>query len=160
MEDRKSGPFPFMSTILISKDIFLNTLISSILDIQFNKYMWICFMTHTQTHTLWSFQFPSSLEPSAIYLNWYGSLSTDYACVHMSSVTQSCTTSCDPMEHSPPGSSVHKIIMVRILEWCHFLLQEIFLAQGSNLYPLQPLHRQADSLPLSHLGSPSKLAMT
>ena len=31
---------------------------------------------------------------------------------------------------------------------CHFLLQGIFLTQGSNLYLL---HRQADSLPLSHL---------
>ena len=64
------------------------------------------------------------------------------------------------MEHNPPGSSVHGIIMVRILEWCHFLLQEIFLAQGSNLYLLQPLHKQADSLLLSHLVRPSKLAMT
>ena len=33
---------------------------------------------------------------------------------------------------------------------CHFLLQGIFLTQGSKL-PL--LHWQADSLPLSHLGS-------
>ena len=31
---------------------------------------------------------------------------------------------------------------------CHFLLQGIFLTQGSNLYLL---HRQADFLPLSHL---------
>ena len=29
------------------------------------------------------------------------------------------------------GSSVHRILQVRILEW-HFLLQEIFLTQGSN----------------------------
>ena len=34
---------------------------------------------------------------------------------------------------------------------CHFLLQEIFLTQGSNL---SLLHQQADSLPLSHLGIP------
>ena len=34
---------------------------------------------------------------------------------------------------------------------CHFLLQGIFLTQGSN--PCL-LHWQADSLPLSHLGSP------
>ena len=34
---------------------------------------------------------------------------------------------------------------------CHFLLQGIFLTQGSNLCLL---HQQADSLPLSHLGSP------
>ena len=37
---------------------------------------------------------------------------------------------------------------------CHFLLQGIFLTQGSNTYLLHLLHWQADSLPLSHLGSP------
>ena len=36
---------------------------------------------------------------------------------------------------------------------CHFLLQGIFLTQGSNP-PLRLLHWQADSLPLSHWGSP------
>ena len=35
----------------------------------------------------------------------------------------------------------------------HFLLQGIFLTQGSNLRLLQLLHGRADSLPLSHLGS-------
>ena len=34
---------------------------------------------------------------------------------------------------------------------CHFLLQGIFLTQGSNLHLL---YWQGDSLPLSHLGSP------
>ena len=37
---------------------------------------------------------------------------------------------------------------------CHFLLQGIFPTKGLNLYPMHLLHRQADSLPLSHLGSP------
>ena len=37
---------------------------------------------------------------------------------------------------------------------CHFLLQGIFPAQGSNPHIPQLLQRQADSLPLSHLGSP------
>ena len=37
---------------------------------------------------------------------------------------------------------------------CRFLLQEIFLAQGLNLSLLCLLHWRADSLPLSHLGSP------
>ena len=37
---------------------------------------------------------------------------------------------------------------------CHFLLQEIFLTQELNLSLLRLLHWQADSLPLSHLGSP------
>ena len=29
----------------------------------------------------------------------------------------SCLTLCDPMDHSPPGSSVHGILQARILEW-------------------------------------------
>ena len=30
---------------------------------------------------------------------------------------QSCPTLCDPMDCSPPGSSVHGIFLARILEW-------------------------------------------
>ena len=30
---------------------------------------------------------------------------------------QSCPTLCDPMDCSPPGSSVHGILQTRILEW-------------------------------------------
>ena len=37
---------------------------------------------------------------------------------------------------------------------CHFLLQGIFLMLGLNLRLQCLLHWQADSLPLSHLGSP------
>ena len=32
-------------------------------------------------------------------------------------VTQSCLTLCDPMDCSPPGSSVHGILQARIMEW-------------------------------------------
>ena len=32
-------------------------------------------------------------------------------------VTQSCLTLCDPMDCSPPGSSVHRIRQGRIMEW-------------------------------------------
>ena len=35
----------------------------------------------------------------------------------MCSVTQSCLTLCNPMDCSPPGSSVHGISQVGILEW-------------------------------------------
>ena len=31
--------------------------------------------------------------------------------------TQSCLTLCDPMDCSPPGSSVHGILKARVLEW-------------------------------------------
>ena len=40
-------------------------------------------------------------------------------------ITQSCPTLCDPMDYSPPGSSVHGIFQARNTGvGCHFLLQE------------------------------------
>ena len=39
----------------------------------------------------------------------------DYECVCL--VTQLCQTLCDPMDCSPPGSSVHGTSQARILEW-------------------------------------------
>ena len=38
---------------------------------------------------------------------------------------QSCPVRCDPMDGSPPGSSVLKVLQARILEWVA-LLQGIF----------------------------------
>ena len=35
-------------------------------------------------------------------------------------VAQSCPTLCNPVDCSPPGSSVHGILQVRILEWGPF----------------------------------------
>ena len=34
-----------------------------------------------------------------------------------SEVAQLCPTLCDPMDCSPPGSSIHGILQARILEW-------------------------------------------
>ena len=34
-----------------------------------------------------------------------------------SEVTQSCLTPRDPIDYSPPGSSVHGIFQARVLEW-------------------------------------------
>ena len=65
-------------------------------------------------------------------------------------VTKSSLTLCDPMDCSLPGSSVHGISQSRIVSSL-FLLQGIFLSQGSNPHLL---HWQADSLPLSHGESP------
>ena len=56
---------------------------------------------------------------------------------------------CDPMDGSLPGSTVHGVFQARILEWgCHFLLQGIFPAEGSNLGLLhcrQTLYRPSHS---------------
>ena len=48
-------------------------------------------------------------------------------------VVQSCPTRCDLMDWVLPGSSVHRILQARILQWlAHSLLQGIFLTQRSN----------------------------
>ena len=48
-------------------------------------------------------------------------------------IAQSCLILCHPTDCSPPGSSVHGILQARILDVLPFLLQGIFLTQGSNL---------------------------
>ena len=69
-------------------------------------------------------------------------------------VAQLCLTLCDPMDCSPPDSSVHGIFPCRNTGMgCHSFLQGIFPTQGSNTCLLSLLHWQADSLSLNHLGS-------
>ena len=59
---------------------------------------------------------------------------------------------CDPMDCSPSGSSVHGIFQARILKWVAiFSPPGIFPTQGSNSVLL---HLQEDSLLLSHWGNP------
>ena len=63
---------------------------------------------------------------------------------------QLCPTLCNPMDCSPPGSSVHGILQARILEWVAFSREEgIFPTQGLNLHLLRLLHWQVGSLPLA-----------
>ena len=69
-------------------------------------------------------------------------------------VAQSCPTLCDPMDCSPPASSVHGIFQARVLEWVAVSSSRgSFPTQGSN--PL--LHWLVDSLLLTLLGSPHGL---
>ena len=48
--------------------------------------------------------------------NVYVYIQTDIYIVRVC-VTQSCPTLCNPMDYSPPGSSVHRILQARILVW-------------------------------------------
>ena len=67
-------------------------------------------------------------------------------------VTQSCLTLCDPMDCSPPGSSVHGDSPGKNTGvGCHALLQGIVPTQGSN--PGLPHCRQILYC-LSHQGNP------
>ena len=63
-----------------------------------------------------------------------------------------CPAVYDPMDSSPPGSSVHGILQARILEWVVInLFQRIFLTPG-----IEPKASvlQADSLPSEPPGKP------
>ena len=69
--------------------------------------------------------------------------------VHAKSL-QSCPTLCNPMDCSPPGSSVHEDSPGKNTGvGCHTFVQWIFLTQGSNPHLLCLLHWQAGSLPSS-----------
>ena len=57
---------------------------------------------------------------------------------------------CDPMDHIPPGSSVHVVFQARILKWVAILFDRDLPNPGIKL--MSPA-LQADSLPLSHQGS-------
>ena len=79
----------------------------------------------------------------------YIALSVIYSVLHVCCcclLAQPCLTHCDPMDCSPPGSSVHGILQARTLEWV-----AMPSSKGSSqprspallgiLYPLS--HRQA-----------------
>ena len=71
--------------------------------------------------------------------------------LHACSVAQSCSTLCDPMDCSPPASSVHGISQARIPAWIAISSSRGSSWSGDRTPRL--LHWQADSLPVSHLGS-------
>ena len=85
-----------------------------------------------------------------IHLDW-NSLSI-YVCV--CTRAQSCLT-LQTHESSPPGSSAHGILQARILEWVAFPSPGDLPNPRIEPVSLYLLHWQADSLLLSHLGSPS-----
>ena len=66
---------------------------------------------------------------------------------------QPCPTLCDPINGSPPGSSVHGISQARILEWLPFPSPGDL--PNPRTEPTSPA-LQADSLLLSHQGSPRR----
>ena len=76
-------------------------------------------------------------------------------CVCVLKLLQSCSTLCDPMDRSPPGSSIHGILQARIPERV-----ATFSFRGSSwpkdrTHLLCLLHWQAGSLPLVPLGEPA-----
>ena len=75
-------------------------------------------------------------------------------CMH-AKLLQSCPTLCAPMDCSPPGSSVHGILQARI--WRGLPCPPSGDLPDPGIEPTSPVAPalQADSLTLSHLGSPT-----
>ena len=70
-----------------------------------------------------------------------------------SEVTQSCLTLSDPMDHSPPGSSVHGIFQARVLEWGAIAFSKIqgFSSVAQSCLTLcDPMNRSTPGLPVHH----------
>ena len=76
-----------------------------------------------------------------------------HACMPAQSL-QSCPTLCDPMDYILPGSSVHGILRARILGWVAMPSSRVL--PNPEIEPASPVSPalQAESLPLSHHGSP------
>ena len=73
-----------------------------------------------------------------------------------SEVTQSCPTLSDPMNCSPPGSSIHGICQARVLEWgaITFLILYAAAAAAAAAKSLQSCLTLCDPIDSSPPGSP------
>ena len=70
-------------------------------------------------------------------------------CNCLCSDTQLCPILCNRMDCGPPGSSVHRILQARILEW---VAMPSSRGSSQSISLLCLLHWQADSLPLAPPG--------
>ena len=68
-------------------------------------------------------------------------------------VSKLCLTLCDPKDCSPPASFIHGILQARILGWVVISLSRRSSREGTEPRSLKSPALQADSLPLSCLGS-------
>ena len=139
--------FKFLHSLnLFHVSLFSLRLISKFLTLLIGLLIiWILFVS--LPYLLPELRFSSPKIYAPIYL-WVFAHNVPFATIL---VTQSCLILCDPMDCSTPDFSVHfpgKNAEVG----CHFLLQGIFLIQGSNL---GLLHSWQIVYHLSHQGSPS-----
>ena len=73
--------------------------------------------------------------------------------VHFKSL-QLCSTLCDPMDCSPPGSSAHGILQVRIMDWVAMPFSRESSQPRDRTHISCLLHWQVGSLPLAPPGKP------
>ena len=67
---------------------------------------------------------------------------------------QSCPTLCDPMDCSPPGSSIHGIFQARTLEWVAIAFSTGYYAAAAAAKSLQSYLTLCDPIDVSPPGSP------
>ena len=76
----------------------------------------------------------------------------EYSLIPLVLVTQLCPL-CDPMDDSPPGSSVHGILQAKILEWVAIPSSRVSSQCRDRTWVSPAL--QADSLPSEPPGEPT-----
>ena len=81
---------------------------------------------------------------------------SSFYCVRAKSL-QSCLTLCDPMDCSPPDSSVHGVLQARTLEGAAMPFPRGSSRLRLTQYLLHRLHWQVGSLPLAPPGKPEIL---
>ena len=93
------------------------------------------------------------LQESCIHYMAYVSLSQKEPAAAKS--LQSCSTLCDPIDSSLPGSPIPRILQARVLEWVAiaFSIERAYFLVNSRQSVLLPCNEQ--SHPLIHLYSPS-----
>ena len=96
--------------------------------------------------------FSTSFKPSHKKLSFSFLIFAEHA--RMLSHFSHVLTLFDPMDCSPPGSSVYEILQARILEWVA-ISSSRGCSQGLSLNLLYLLHWQEGSLPLVPPGKPS-----
>ena len=96
---------------------------------EFQKNIYFCFIDYTKAfdcvdhNKLWKLLKEMGIPDHLTYLlrNLYAgqeaAVRTGHRTVQFSSVTQSCPTLCDPIDGSPPGSTIPGILQARALEW-------------------------------------------
>ena len=61
-----------------------------------------------------------------------------------SEVAQLCPTLCDPMDGSPPGSSVHGIFQARVLEWGAIPFSQIGYTPIENVFGVKKIKNKKE----------------
>ena len=105
--------------------------------------------TNLSSNTLIPFSFYFPWSSRLLNLCWI--LQFTRCIVHIMS-PQSYLTLCDPMDCSPPGSSVHRILQARILKWVAMHSSRGSSGPRDQTRVLHYLHLQTGSLPLAPPG--------